>query len=215
MFRLLPRHAAAACVRARFRIPSPFVLVVGDLRPRKNQAGLVHAFAEMVRARLDLPHHLVLAGKETWHGSDIRRAAARSRLAERIHFTGFASDEDLLQLHNGCEFFVLPSFYEGFGLPVLEAMPCARALACSNTSAVHEVADAAAILFDPHSNREITRAMLDLALDAGLRTRMERLELQRAAQFSCTKTAQQTLDVCGQVARTRAPGRQRALSAAG
>lgn len=216
LFRPLPREAAAGWVWSRLGIPTPFILTVGDLQPRKNQVGLVRAFAAMVRTFPNLPHHLVLAGQETWHGSDVRRAAEKSGLAERIHFTGYVPDEALLQLYNACEFYVFPSFYEGFGLPVLEAMACARAVACSNASALCEVADSAAILFDPHSTHEMTRAMLDLALDPQLRARMERLGLQRSTHFSWRKTAQKTLEVYAEVAQSRSPAaRERAHSVVG
>jgi len=204
LFRPLAREAAAAAVRARFGIPAPFILTVGDLQPRKNQLGLIRAFAEMVRTRPQLPHRLVLAGKETWFSPRVHKAAEASGVAERIHFTGFVTDPDLLQLYSACDLFVFPSFYEGFGLPVLEAMACGRAVACSRASALVEVVDAAAILFDPGSRDEMVRAMLDLLLDAQLRARMERLGLQRAAQFSWHKTAQQTLDVYYEVAGSRA-----------
>jgi len=206
-FRPIPRETAAAWVRQRFQLPSPFILTVGDLQPRKNQVGLIKAFTEMVRAFPQLPHHLVLAGKESWRGSEPARAAEKSGLRERIHFTGFVPDDALLYLYNACEFFVFPSFYEGFGLPVLEAMACARAVACSNTSAVHEVADAAAILFDPESTAEITRAMLDLALDAELRARMERLGLQRSTHFNWRNTALKTLEVYYDVVARRQSAR--------
>ena len=212
LFRPLPRKAAAAWVRQRFQIPAPFILTVGDLQPRKNQVGLIRAFAEMLRACPQLPHHLVLAGKETWRGSEAARAAEKCGVAQRVHFVGFIPDEALLQFYNGCEFFVFPSFYEGFGLPVLEAMACSRAVACSNMAAVHEVADAAALLFDPESTAEMVRAMLDLAREAELRGRMERLGLQRSAQFSWRNTAHKTLEVYYDVAR-RSAGRERLASA--
>jgi glycosyltransferase involved in cell wall biosynthesis len=212
IFRPLPRETSAKWVRSRFGIAAPFILNVGDLQPRKNQIGLIRAFADMVSARPQLPHHLVLAGQDSWRGSDVRRAAERSGCAGRIHFTGFVLDDDLLQLYNACEFFVFPSFYEGFGLPVLEAMACSRAVACSNSTAIPEVADAAAILFDPHDTAEITRAMLDLALSVDLRARMERLGLQRAAKFNWRSTAEKTLEVYYSAVRGRPVVERRAAS---
>ena len=200
-------------MRERLKIAEPFILSVGDLQPRKNQIGLIAAFARMVRAYPQLKHHLVLAGKETWfaHGHE---AARESGVADRIQFIGFVSDSDLLQLYNACDVFVFPSFYEGFGLPPLEAMACGRAVVCSNTSAMPEVVDGAAMLFDPYAVDEMVRAMADLLLDSELRARMERLGLQRAAHFSWQKTAQRTLEVFREVAegpRRRESRTQRAM----
>ncbi|MBZ5728636.1 MAG: glycosyltransferase family 4 protein [Acidobacteriia bacterium] len=208
-FRPISREAASAFVRERFSLAAPFLLSVGDLQPRKNQIGLIDAFARLVRAHPQLKHHLVLAGKETWFAGRVREAAEGSGVADRIQFFGFVSDRDLLQLYNACEAFVFPSFYEGFGLPVLEAMACGRSVVCSNTSALPEVVDGAAILFDPYAVDEIVRAIADILLDAELRARMERLGLQRAAHFSWQKTAARTLEVFHEVAGlAHAAGRQ-------
>jgi glycosyltransferase involved in cell wall biosynthesis len=167
----------------------------------------------MVNAFPQLPHTLLLVGKATWFAERVREAARSSGVEDRIRFTGFVSDSDLLQLYNACDLFVFPSFYEGFGLPALEAMACGRAVTCSNTSALPEVVDGAAILFDPYSVEEMVRAMADLLRDTQLRTRMERLGLQRAAHFSWQKSAAQTLDVYHDVAE-RAGARRRPISAA-
>lgn len=194
-FRPIAREAASVVMREHFKIPAPFVLSVGDLQPRKNQIGLIRAFARLVKAFPQLKQNLVLAGKETWFADQVHRAARDSGVADRIHFCGFVSDADLLHLYNACDLFVFPSFYEGFGLPALEAMACGRAVICSHTSALPEVVDGAAILFDPYALDEIVRALADLLLDGELRLRMERLGLQRAAHFSWQKTAQRTLAV--------------------
>jgi glycosyltransferase involved in cell wall biosynthesis len=199
-FRPIPREPAQRWVQSSFGLPAPFILSVGDLQPRKNHVGLIRAFDRLVREYPQLPHHLVLVGKESWYAPVIRAAARKSSVAERIHFTGFVSDEDLLRLYGACDLSVYPSFYEGFGLPILEAMACGRAVACSNTSAMPEVADSAALLFDPHSDDELVLAMRDLLLNPELRSRMERLGAQRAAIFSWESTAAKTLDLYYEIA---------------
>jgi glycosyltransferase involved in cell wall biosynthesis len=203
IFRPIAPEVASARVLARFGMAAPFLLTVGDLQPRKNQIGLIQAFGEAVRSTPGIAHDLLIVGKDTWFGPQVRAAARESGAADRIHFTGFVSDEELLDLYNACDVFVFPSFYEGFGLPVLEAMACGRAVACSDTSAIPEVADSAAILFDPYSKAETTRALLDLLLDRELRLRMGKLGLSRAQQFNWRKAAAQTLEVYNSVAERR------------
>jgi glycosyltransferase involved in cell wall biosynthesis len=205
VFRQRSREQAAAEVRRRFGVPSPFILTVGDLQPRKNQEGLIAAFEELLRHHPHLPHHLVLVGQAGWAGTRVMAAAARSAVGNRTHFPGFVSDPELLDFYSACEVFVFPSLYEGFGLPIIEAMACGRAVACSNVTAMPEVADSAALLFDPRSTGEIVRAMRDLVLDPELRSRMERLGAQRAAAFSWDRTARKTLDAYYAVAGSHAP----------
>jgi glycosyltransferase involved in cell wall biosynthesis len=207
-FRPVPREMALAGLLRSRGIAWPFVFTVGDIQPRKNHIGLIRAFEQMVNAHPNLPHHLVIAGKDTWFAPEVKAAAAASRFRDRIHFTGFVPDEDLIQLYCGCDVFAFPSFYEGFGIPILEAMACGRAVACSHTTAMPEVADSAALLFDPAKVNEISRALADLLRDAELRSRMERLGLARAAMFSWERAARQTLDVYYAVAgETRARAR--------
>jgi glycosyltransferase involved in cell wall biosynthesis len=186
-------------VRARHAIASPFILSVGDIQPRKNHIGLIRAFARMVHAYPQLKQRLVLVGKPTWFSPKVEATARESGVAERIQFLGFVSDADLLQLYNACDCFVFPSFYEGFGLPALESMACGRAVVCSDASALPEVVDGAAILFDPYAIDEMVRAIADVLVDGELRARMERLGIQRAAHFNWRKTAQQTLQAFEQV----------------
>lgn len=204
-FRPISRERAAVTVRQRFGVAAPFILSVGDLQPRKNQIGLIEAFARTAQAIPEKRFDLVLAGKQTWFAPKVREAAAQSGFAGRIHFTGFVTDRELIDLYNASEFFVFPSFYEGFGLPVLEAMACGRAVACSNTTAVPEVADGAAVLFDPHSPEEMSRALRDLILLPDFRVRLERLGLQRSTQFSWQETARKTLEIYYDVAGRSRP----------
>ena len=207
MFRVVSRAAASKRVQQSLGVKGPFVLSVGDLQPRKNHIGLIQAFAALVKSCPQLPHRLVFAGKETWFAPKVHEAVRQSGVGDRIQFLGFVSDDDLLQLYNACDCFVFPSFYEGFGIPVLEAMACGRAVACANTSSVPEVADGAGILFDPYNPDEIARAMKDILLDHQLRARMERLGLQRAALFTWQETARRTLDVYEEVATGAPQGR--------
>lgn len=212
-FRVIGRERAQKAVRESLGFDAPFVFSVGDLQPRKNQIGLIAAFSKLLTAHPHLKHHLVLAGKETWFTPKVREAARACGFASRIHFTGFVSDAELLDLYNACECFAFPSFYEGFGLPILEAMACGRAVACSNTSAMPEVADGAGLFFNPHDIDEIARAMADILLDAELRGRMERLGLKRAAGFSWQKSARATLDVYKEIVAAKDPARARARAA--
>jgi len=198
-FRPISREAAVTTVRDRYSIGGPFILSVGDMQPRKNHIGLIRAFARLVKAYPQLTHNLVLVGKPTWFSPKIQEAARESGVEDRIQFFGFVSDPDLLQLYNACDCFVFPSFYEGFGFPALEAMACGRAVVCSDASALPEVVDGAAILFDPYAIDEMVRAIADVLLDAELRGRMERLGIQRAAHFSWQKTAEKTVEVFHQV----------------
>lgn len=213
-FRVVGRERAHIAVQARLRFDAPFVLSVGDLQPRKNQIGLIAAFSKLITDHPHLKHHLVLTGKETWFTPKVIEAARSCGFVSRIHFTGFVSDAELLELYNACDCFVFPSFYEGFGLPILEAMACGRAVACSNTSSMPEVADGAGLLFDPRQTGEITRAMKDILLDSELRGRLERLGVQRATGFTWKKSARATLDVYQEVVhetrdKKRLPARAR------
>jgi glycosyltransferase involved in cell wall biosynthesis len=212
MFRPSPQETAARWVAERFRISSRFILTVGDLQPRKNQIGLIRAFEQLILENPQLPHQLVIVGKNTWFAGRIMEAAKNSRVADRIVFPGFVNDDELLHFYNACELMVFPSFYEGFGLPILEAMACGRAVACSNTSSMPEVANAAALLFRPGDTGEIVRAMRDVLLDPELRTRLERLGLHRASLFTWERTARRTLEIYHEVAGRLTPQRVPASS---
>jgi len=203
-FRPINREAAAHQVSRKFGFSGPYILHVGDWHPRKNQIGLIQAFRELLAAHPKLPHKLVLAGKRTWFAPRILDQIRTSGLAERIVQTDFVDDETLLALYNAADVFVFPSFYEGFGLPALEAMACGRPVVCSDTTALPEVVDGAALLFDPHSVKEQMRAIGDILLDKELFHRMEKKSLQRAAFFDWKETARQTLDVYAEVAESKA-----------
>jgi glycosyltransferase involved in cell wall biosynthesis len=199
-FRPMQREHAQGQVLSRYGISAPFILTVGDLQPRKNHIGLIRAYEELIRQYPQLPQHLVIVGKRTWFADQVIDAATKSAAAARIHFTGFVNDDDLLRFYNASSMMVFPSLYEGFGLPILEAMACGRSVACSNSSAMPEVANATALLFDPSSTEQMVRSMRDILIDNELRARMERLGQQRAAAFTWEKTSRKTLEIYYRVA---------------
>jgi glycosyltransferase involved in cell wall biosynthesis len=199
-FRPMDRSLTRSAIERRMGVKGPFILAVGDLQPRKNHLGLLRAFEDVMRAHPKLKHRLLFVGKDTWYTPKVREAVKSSSVADRVHFAGFVDDADLVTFYNACDLFVYPSFYEGFGLPILEAMACGRAVACSNTTAMPEVADSAGLLFNPADTGEIGRAMSDILLDPELQARLERLGLQRAASFSWRRSAAQTMNVYYEVA---------------
>lgn len=209
-FRPVNREMAMQRVTERLKFAGPYVLSVGDWHPRKNQIGLIRAFRALLAAHPKLPHKLVLAGKRTWFAPRVMDEIRQSGLEERIVLTDFVDDDILPHLYNAADVFVFPSFYEGFGLPALEAMACGRPVVCSDSTALPEVVDGAALLFDPHSVEEQMRAIADILIDKELFRRMEKKSLQRAAFFNWNETARQTLDVYREVAgiQTRIPARK-------
>ncbi|MFO0501228.1 MAG: glycosyltransferase family 4 protein [Acidobacteriota bacterium] len=213
IFRPQPRAQAQAFVDGRFSLRAPFILCVGDLQPRKNPIGLIRAFEELVANYPQLTHKLVFVGKDTWFAPRVHQIAEASPFSNRIHFTGYVNDDELLQLYNAGDLFVFPSFYEGFGIPLLEAMACGVPVACSNRSAMREVAGEAAHQFNPYSTREMVVAMRDLLLDPDDRAEMGRRGRENAARYSWRQTARQTLDLYHGVveqAKRRAPVSQHA-----
>lgn len=214
-FRPMNREQAISETRSKLGMERPFLLNVGDLHPRKNQIGLIRAFAELLREQPQLPHALVMAGKHPWFALRVIEEVKKSGLSDRIVMTNFVDDDFLPTLYNAADLFVFPSFYEGFGLPAIEAMACGRPVACSDATALPEVVDGAAVLFSPNSIGDQMRAMRDVLLDAELASRLERLSLQRAKFCDWRDTARKTIDVYAEVSEQRqraAPRKELVLS---
>jgi glycosyltransferase involved in cell wall biosynthesis len=163
------------------------------LEPRKNLEGLLRAFARAKKA--GIPHTLVIAGARGWGDSRLAPLPEALGISDSVIFTGFVEDDDLPHLYGNADFFVYPSLYEGFGLPVLEAMACGTPVITANTSSIPEVAGDAALLVDPRSEMELAAAMVQLAGDPGLRADLGRRGGSQAARFSCERTVGETLAV--------------------
>jgi len=191
----LPHASAlpAAAVRDRFELGSrPVLLSLSAKRPHKNLSALIGALARLSAAERPV---LVLAGYPTPHEADLRRRTAELGLQADVRFPGWVSAEELEGLWALTSAFMFPSFYEGFGLPVLEAMARGVPVACSNVSSLPEVAGDAALMFDPASETEIATAIHRLIDDQSLRRSLRDLGLARAASFTWERTARLTLAV--------------------
>lgn len=188
-------------IREQFSIDRPYLLYVSRIEhPGKNHLRLIEAF-ERLRSRARFPHRLVLAGGD-WSGAKtVHQRAAASRYAEDILFTGYVTDDHLIDLYTCADVMVFPSLYEGFGLPLLEAMTCGVPVACGDVSSLPEVGGEAATYFSPDQPDQICDAMECLLEDQRYRSEKVALGRSRSQQFTWTATAEGTFDVLQRAAQ--------------
>ena len=189
--------AAITSVRQRYGLMGDYLLFVSTIEPRKNIPFLLQAYARMRETwpQGSEPPRLVLAGHKGWLYESIFAMRDELHLGDAVLCTGGVAVEDLPALYSGARAFVLPSLYEGFGLPVLEAMSCGAPVITSNTSSLPEVAGDAAILVSPQDLYGLAAAMQRLSLDEGLRMQMSVRGAAQAARFSWERAARETLAV--------------------
>lgn len=193
-FRPVP-PADAAAVAARYGIQDPYVLYVGGLGPHKNLTALLRAYE---RARLDgrLAARLVVVGSPRW-GAEALGILEGLRVRTDVMLTGPVPDDDLPALYAGARLFVFPSRYEGFGLPVLEAMACGTPVVTTAAGALPEVAGEAGCYVDPDDEAALAARMCEIAADAERRLRMRAAGLEQAARFSWDRSAGQLASLLG------------------
>jgi glycosyltransferase involved in cell wall biosynthesis len=201
-FRRVEDPARIEEVRARYHLQVPYILYVGNIEPRKNLARLIDAFARLKKN--GLPHKLVMVGQPGWHCEPIYAEVERQGLESEVLFTGYVPFEDLPALYSGATAMAFPSIYEGFGLPVLEAMACGTPVVTSSSSGLAEVADGAAILVDPLSLDEIASALQRVCTQPSLANELSSLGLARAKEFTWQHAARTTLEVYDRVLARRA-----------
>lgn len=200
LFRPLPVAPALQEMRTKYGLPETFALFVGTIEPRKNINGLLQAFYHL-RSRYALKEvGLVIAGGRGWLYDEVMELVKTLNLEQNTFFLGRVPDEDLLKLYVAARCCVHPAYYEGFGLPPLEAMACGTPTIVSNVSSLPEVVGDAALLVDPRDVEEMAVAMHRILTDDDLHAELTEKGLQRARVFSWEKAARRTLEVYGKVA---------------
>lgn len=193
-FRPVTDPAALEAARRRYRLPTgeKIILGLGTLEPRKNFTGLIQAFSQ---SPVRESHHLAIAGGKGWLYEDIFTAAAESPAAGRIHLLGFVADDDLPALYSLADIFAYPSHYEGFGIPVIEAMACGTPVVCANNSSLPEVAGQAALQVAATDIPALAEALHRLAADEALRQAAINEGFHQARHFTWPAAAGRLLAV--------------------
>jgi glycosyltransferase involved in cell wall biosynthesis len=181
-------------VLEKHQVRRPYLLYVGTIEPRKNLLTLLRAYDELLRTTPSRPQ-LVLCGGRGWLCDEVFKLVEDLRLQDQVRFTGYVEDADLPALYSAAEAFVYPSFYEGFGLPPLEAMACGAPVITSDVSSLPEVVGKAGLTHAPNDARALTEAMAKLLGDETTREHFRRSGLKQAADFSWERAARETQSV--------------------
>lgn len=187
IYRQIPEEEKIA-FRAAKGINGRFVLHVGTLQPRKNIPLLIDAFAQLAQPGL----HLVLVGGKGWLFDTIFARVQAHHLTDRVHFTGYVPDAELPLWYNAADLFVLPSQYEGFGMPLVEAMACGTPVIAADNSSLPEAVGNAGLLFTPDNRAELTDRMANVLNDAALSDKMRHLGRRHACNFSWEQAGRET-----------------------
>jgi glycosyltransferase involved in cell wall biosynthesis len=180
-------------MRRKHQLPDRYVLSVGSLEPGKNRGRLIRAYSDATGTGNDCP--LIIVGQPAWQYEADYHLVRQLHLDQRVRFLGYVPDDDLPAMYSAATAFAYPSLYEGFGLPVLEAMACGTPVLTSNTSATAEVAGDAALLVDPWNEHAIQASLSRLLTDDALQDELRQRGFKRAAQFSWDRTARETLAI--------------------
>jgi alpha-1,3-rhamnosyl/mannosyltransferase len=194
-FAPLPDQAALRPTLAKYGLREPgYILHVGTLEPRKNLVRLIEAYAQVRQRCGDATPPLVLVGQNGWDSADIFTAVARHKLSDHVQIVGFVADADLPVLYNGATIFAYPSLYEGFGIPVLEAMACGVPVLTSTVSSLPEIVGDTGLLVEATDTQAIAAGLQQLVEDAALRCDLSVRGAMRASRFTWRETALATLN---------------------
>ena len=194
-FKIIEDKERLEKVRNQYNLKKPFFLYTGVWRGHKNLVALIEAFAELLN-QYDLDIDLVMTGKEDPHYPEVKQAVADSKLNGRVKFPGLVPEDDLVALYNLAEVYVLPSFYEGFGLTPLEAFACGTPVCASNTSCIPEICgEGNALFFDPNKKDDIISKMYEVYMDKELKKSLVKKGLKRIEDFSWEQMGKETFEV--------------------
>lgn len=178
-------------VCAKYSIRRPFVFFLGNVEPRKNLPRLIRAFRRL-RGERKIEHRLVIAGSRSWRYPELAESFRDSAVKESVQLIDYVHQSDLAALYQASELFIFPSLYEGFGLPILEAMACGVPVITSNVSSIPEVGGDAVCYINPYDEKEIARAIQEVLTNGTLWRELQEKGLKRVRQFSWRRTAEET-----------------------
>jgi glycosyltransferase involved in cell wall biosynthesis len=203
---------AARYIATKYGAREQYICAVGTVEPRKNLVTLLRAISVLKKRKW--PCQLLVAGASGWKNSAIYETMRKCGLTKNdVLFLGYVAESDMPALYCGARLFVFPSLYEGFGIPLVEAMACGTPVVASNSSSFPEVVQDAAVLVSPRSPEEFAGAISRVVRDEELRSSMIAKGLRRAGDFSWEASAGKVLDVLASVARHQAPATMREMSA--
>jgi alpha-1,3-rhamnosyl/mannosyltransferase len=188
------RQDCTPLVKQMEKLPQEYILFLGNLEPRKNLATLLEAYRSLPKKLKDR-HPLVIAGASGWETHELKKALHLFKMEESPILPGYIPQKFLPNLYRGASVFVYPSFYEGFGLPVIEAMACGIPVIASKTSSFPEIVDGAGILINPYDPNELKEAIMQALEDSQIRRELSEKGLKRAKLFSWKKCASETLTI--------------------
>ena len=188
-------RAGNSDLRTRYGIGQQYILSLSDIHPRKNLEGLVEAFGRL-KSRSRLPHQLVIAGRTLWPYPEFHHCVKSSRFVDDIRVIGYVPSEDVSALYQGADLYVYPSFYEGWGLQIHEAMIARVPVTVANNTAMPEIAGDAADTFDPYDADDMSRSMERILTDRAMRDALVLRGLDRVKRYSWREAAEETLAVC-------------------
>lgn len=183
----------------KYGLTGKYLLCVASIEPRKNFLRIINAFSEFIKKEEYKEYSLVCVGGKGWKNTEIYSQVKKKNLENKIKFLGFIEECELAPIYNQAGIFLYPSLYEGFGLPVLEAMACQTSVITSNVSSLPEVAGNAAIMVNPYSEKQIYEAIIHLVEDENKREQLIDMGLKNIKKFSWENTAKQTLNIYQQI----------------